>query len=286
MPPDNGDPYSYPGSNTLRNKPGIRDADTLARFEHEATADRIAELRQNPIKGKFDLSHLQEIHRQTFQDVYDWAGQLRTTQLAKGGSLFAQPQFIESEAARLSKELASENHLKGLEKPEFVGRLAHYHAEFNALHPFREGNGRATREFVGQLAREAGYELDQSKIDNSKDQWNKAARASFAGDLEPVKKIFDEAVRPARSVAFETQPTDKALAAHPELAGAYALAAAIDKKAEIDGMTPQQRGAIGDRVRQNLVKELDAGRIPKAQTKEAAKDADRADKPRSQEPER
>lgn len=220
------------------------------------------------------------------QDVYDWAGQVRSTSLAKGGSLFAEPQYIEKEAAKLSGQLAAENHLKGLEKPDFVARLAHYHAEINALHPFREGNGRSSREFIGQLAREAGYELDQSKIGSSKDQWNKASQQSYAGNLEPLKQIFDDAVRPARSVAFESMPTEKALKAHPELAGAYAIAAAIDKKAEADGMTPQQRAIVGERVRQNLIKDMNAGRVPNVQAQQATPDATKAEKPPSRDLER
>lgn len=78
-------------------------------------------------------------------------------------------------------DLAKENQLKGLDKPAFVERLAHYFGEFNAAHPFRDGNGRATHEFFGQLACEAGYELNQRQIDQRKPS---GTRRPLGGDLE------------------------------------------------------------------------------------------------------
>jgi cell filamentation protein len=154
-----------------------------------------------------------------FQDVHEWAGQVRTISISKGGTTFARWAFIQGEGKRLGKELAQENFLRGLDKPKFVERLAHHYAEWNALHPYREGNGRCTREFICQLAREAGYELDQSRIDNSREQWNQAAKRSFNGDLEGVKQIFTTAVRPSHAMAFEKLFEAEALLRHPELKG-------------------------------------------------------------------
>jgi cell filamentation protein len=77
----------------------------------------------------------------------------------------------------------------GLPKGRFVERLAHHFAKINALHPFREGNGRSTRAFLQQLARGAGYELEYEKTDAV--QWNDAARQSFHGELRPLKNLFD-----------------------------------------------------------------------------------------------
>jgi cell filamentation protein len=93
---------------------------------------------------------------------------VRTVEIGKGGTPFAQSAYIESEAKHLSASLAAEKYLRGLDKPRFVERLTHYHADLNALHLFREGNGRSTRELVAQLAREAGYEFDQTRIENDK----------------------------------------------------------------------------------------------------------------------
>lgn len=124
------------------------------------------------------------MHKHLFQDVYAWAGDLRIVDISKGGATFALSHYIESEGRKISADLSGENNLRDLNKTQFVHRLSHHYGERNALHPFRQGNGRATREFLGQLARSSGYELDQTRIDNRKGQWNESARRSMLGDLE------------------------------------------------------------------------------------------------------
>jgi cell filamentation protein len=215
------DPYSYPGTDVLRNKLGIRDQATLSQKEYELSSVRILELRESPLRGRFDLKHLQAIHEFVFQDVYEWAGQLRTINISKGTTSFAAADRIESYGDKVLKTLASEQYLVGLDKVNFVERLAHFYAEWNSLHPFREGNGRATREFIAELSRNAGYELDQTRIDNQKGQWNFAAQRSFHADLGPIAKVFMASIRPSRAVAFELLSEKDAIARHPELQGAY-----------------------------------------------------------------
>ena len=262
MQRDAGDPYTYPGSDVLRNKLGIRDQGALAKVEYEVSKARLGELREKPIKGQFDLAHLKAIHAHVFHDVYAWAGEVRTVDISKDRAHFARAPYIESEGKRLCAELAREGHLKGLDKPQFVERLAHHYGELNALHPFREGNGRSTREFLGQLAREAGYELDQTRIDNSKGRWNQAAMQSLHGDLEPIKQIFAESIRPSRAVDFEKLPETEALKKHPELAPAYGYMRALDAKAEADGLNVQQREVVMGRVRENVAARIEGGDIP------------------------
>jgi len=195
MPHDFNDPYTYPGTQILRNKPDIRHEAALRTFEYEQSASRMEELHEHPITGKFDLAHLKNIHRHLFQDVYDWAGKIRTVSISKAGDMFAVPSFIESQGRRLGTALAEERYLKGLSTPQFVERMAHHYTEWNALHPFREGNGRSLREFFRQLAREAGYELDQTYLERHKQQWNLASKQSFHGHLEPLKQIFNKAIQ-------------------------------------------------------------------------------------------
>lgn len=256
------DPYLYPGTNVLQNKPGIRDNSKLSEFEYEATAVRAAQLRDNPITGNFDLDHFKAIHAHLFSDVYEWAGQIRSVNISKGGTSFAGADFIAAEAKRLGASLAKENNLRGLEKPQFVERLAYYYGEWNALHPHREGNGRTTRELIGQLAREAGYEFDQTRIDNSKGQWVEAAVSSFHGDLEPVRRIFLEAIRPSRAVAFDKLPEAEALAKHPELKGAFeGLRAVRHLLAERFPDNAQTHDQYITQVKMKIVHELDAGKI-------------------------
>lgn len=183
------DPYAYPGSKVLHNKAGLRDAAQLQGFEYRASAERAIELDLEPLPGAFDLRHLCAIHGYLFQDVYAWAGELRMVSIAKDTSVFALPGRIEGAAVQVFRELAKDGYLVGLRKGRFVERLAHHFAEINALHPFREGNGRSTRVFLQQLARGAGYELEYEKTDAV--LWNHAARQSFNGELRPLNKLFD-----------------------------------------------------------------------------------------------
>jgi len=82
---DDVDPYLIPGTKVLRNRLGISHARSLDRIERRLVADKIAE--GAPV-GAFDLAHLQAIHHHLFQDVYDWAGELRTVEINKGGHQF------------------------------------------------------------------------------------------------------------------------------------------------------------------------------------------------------
>ena len=257
------DPYVYPGTNVLRNKPDIRDADALKAFEYERGNLRAREIRAQPLPERFDLAQLKKLHKQLFQDVYEWAGNTREIDIAKGGSMFAKPEYIESEAKRMSAELARENNLRNLDKAQFVERLAHHYGDWNALHPFREGNGRATRELLGQIARGAGYELDQTRIDNVKGQWDEAARQSMGGKMHPIEEIFTTAIRYGRAVAFEHLSKADALQKHPELADAYAGLGAIGKA--LKTRFPKNPKALeGYKVSatETIIKQLDAGTLP------------------------
>lgn len=88
----------YPDSAVLRNKADIRDQATLDAFEADITTVRILELAQNPIQGRFDLPHLKAIHGHVFQDVFAWAGEIRTVDITRGKSRFANVNQIESYA--------------------------------------------------------------------------------------------------------------------------------------------------------------------------------------------
>lgn len=118
----------------------------------------------NPVAGSFDFDHLRETHRRLFGDVYDWAGQLRQVDISKNDTRFANAGYLESAGKKLFQQLAKENQLHGLSPDELSQRLGEYLGEINVLHPFREGNGRTQREFIGQLARENGYRINWEGI--------------------------------------------------------------------------------------------------------------------------
>ena len=278
MPPEQFDSlgsYFYPGTDVLKNKLGIRDGAELRRAEYEITAHRLEAMRRDPVPGNLDLDHLKAIHREVFQDVYEWAGEIRTVGIAKGSSTFARPEYIESEGRRLSLALAKENRLQGLDKATFADRLAEHYADWNALHPFREGNGRSTREFMGAIARQAGYELDQDRIEAFKDEWNKAAARAHGGDMAGVRQIFKESLRPSRAVAFQALPEAEAVRRHPELAEAFAkLRINQAEQAMRHPTNPQAQQHFGRAQYTEIVRRLDAGQLveltPEQRTNHAA----------------
>ena len=191
-PTGNMDPYVYPETNVLRNLRDIRDPDRLSKFEMDMTTRRVAELQQEPIVGRFDSQHIKTIHRHIFQDVYAWAGEFRTVDISRSGQFpFAFSQQIIPSVDRITGELGNERHLEGLPPPKFCNWAAHYMGELNAIHPFRDGNGRMQREFIRQLAERNGYAIDWTRI--SRDQMTEASKLSFQrGDNSGLEKVLSQ----------------------------------------------------------------------------------------------
>lgn len=187
---DGSDSYVYPGTEVLRNKADIRDQAALDAFEADVSAVRMLELINNPIQGVFDLKHLCAIHRYLFQDVYDWAGEIRTVDISRGASRFANFGLIEGYLDQQLRGLPAENFLRNTEPDRFVARLAHYMGEINAAHPFREGNGRVQRLFCAQLADQAGYFIDFETVDQAK--MYEVMIASFNGNEKPLANLLNE----------------------------------------------------------------------------------------------
>lgn len=190
------DPYLDPVSGVLKNRLGITDETALEKSEAAHVAIRSFELSQKPLKGRFDLEHLQAIHRYLFQDVYEWAGELRTIDMSKGGHMFAHHTHIQSAATPIFGQLAQEKHLAGLATDAFSRRAAHYLGELNALHPFREGNGRTQREFISQLATANSYYIAWENV--KREDMLQASIASFKGDISPLAALIRENLSPAQ----------------------------------------------------------------------------------------
>ncbi len=136
----------------------------LPLYEEIVTTERLRVLQVNPIMGSFDLAHMQRIHTYLFQDVYPFAGQIRTENIAKDSLLFADSRFITPDGERLAKELRSNDYLRSTSLDQFGTKDADLMADRNVLHPFQEGNGRTTREFIRSLAKEAGFDLDWRRV--------------------------------------------------------------------------------------------------------------------------
>ena len=187
-----GDPYLDPRTGVFRNRLGLTDRAALAAAEADLSAARVDQLRRRRLPGNCDLEHLRVFHWTIFQDVYPWAGQLRTVLIVKAGASFCLPHQITDTAADLFGRLAAAHHLRGRDRDAFLDGLTVLLAEVNALHPFREGNGRTQRAFLSQLARDAGYRLHWQHVD--RDANIDAARGAADGDLAPMRTLLDPVV--------------------------------------------------------------------------------------------
>jgi len=182
------DPYLDLQSGLLRNRLGITDARALRHVEAELTASRIYDLIRSPIPGAYDLAHLRAFHRQIFQDLYDWAGELRTVSIGRG-RLFSLPQHLEADAGELFGWLARAEYLRGRDRAAFVDDLTELYADLNALHPFRDGNGRTQRAFLGQLAVDARHPIHWAAMDPGEN--NAASKAAQEGDNDALRALLD-----------------------------------------------------------------------------------------------
>ncbi len=159
--------YCYSDTNVLKNKLNIYDQELLKKAEEEITAVKQLELLQNPIKGNFTKTHLLNIHRFIFKDIYSFAGKIRKEQISKADTLFYPPNLINRELDKVFAEIRNSGMLKEKSTEQFFDRLAYVMSELNIIHPFREGNGRTIREFIRIIAKRQGYDLNWGNVDKN-----------------------------------------------------------------------------------------------------------------------
>jgi cell filamentation protein len=175
------DPYVYKGTKVLKNRLGIRDPAILQAFEVEMSSLRAEE--PLPV-GYFDATQYRKLHHHLFQDVYRWAGRYRSVRLEKGQNVFCYPEHI---PVRMDELFATLDHGVALRTgvlSTFVERAASFLGDLNAIHPFREGNGRTQLSFLSLIAMHAGHPLRLDKI--KQETFLPAMVASFAKDLTPL----------------------------------------------------------------------------------------------------
>lgn len=185
--------YFVDGDDVLDNKLNITDPDKLKAAEQEIVTNKTADtLSESPTV--FDTDYLLHVHKVLFDDIYDFAGKIRTVDIAKPDAKapFAYVRFLNKECMRVFDDLKSKQYLTGLSKQDFVKEIASLAAELNALHPFREGNGRAIRLFLIMLADHAGYLLDYSQV--SADELIRADKIAFEGDMKLLLEVYSKAV--------------------------------------------------------------------------------------------
>lgn len=188
--------FTQPGSDVLKNKLNITNGLKLANAEGDFAAARLAELHVRPIVGAFTTEHLQSIHAHVFQDVYEWAGQLRQINLADRLTRSGAPPWeVEKALDRVFDKLSAENHLKGYELDEWADRSSYYLGELATIQPFLVGNELVIREFATELGRENDIRLQWDGI--TKEQIADELNASFQASRQAnMRRLLILAVDP------------------------------------------------------------------------------------------
>lgn len=183
--------YFVDGDNVIENKLGIVDSHQFMLAEQDITAKKSAML-LGESSNIFDFDYLKHIHKVLFEDIYGFAGQIRTVDIAKPGASapFAHAEYIESEAERIFSNLSDKKYLINMDLQTFVHEVADLSAELNALHPFRDGNGRTIRLFLILLADYAGYLLDYSQV--SAEELINADKVAFEGNSDLLYEMYNK----------------------------------------------------------------------------------------------
>jgi fido (protein-threonine AMPylation protein) len=186
--------FTIPGTGVLRNKLGITDSAALLKATTDSTVLRLAELHASPIRGGFDSAHLQAIHQHLYQDLYDWAGELRSID-AHNVPASQVEKSLDSVLDRLSRE----NHLKGLSAEEWAGSASAYLYDLGTIQPFLAGNEVALQEFAVELARKNNLSL----------QWDTTPR--IASDSMALLSQAEQSANLRRLImlAMDTDPVSQ-----------------------------------------------------------------------------
>jgi cell filamentation protein len=188
--------YFISGTSVLRNRVGANAIDTLRDAENDLVEARVIELRESPgLLGhrSYDLAYLRAIHRYLFQDVYVWAGDLRTVGIEKGDESFCPPGSISQPMDHVAAEIHRLYQLRNVPEIDLVRTIAYLYDYANFAHPFREGNGRATREFFDLLLSERGVGIDWRKTDSA-ELHNACHVARAESDLASLIAMFEKII--------------------------------------------------------------------------------------------
>lgn len=183
------DQLCYPGTTVLINKAGIRNQDELDEFE---LAMFLTRAEDNLPEGPLDAQHYCALHHHFFQDVYEWAGKIRTIRIGKAGNWFCYPEYILPEMTKVFKKLNAEHYFQNKTVEQFSIGVAHVLAEVNAIHPFREGNGRMQLTLLSILAENAGYPFNMDVI--VRDRVLTAMIQSFSGHETPLATLIADII--------------------------------------------------------------------------------------------
>ena len=180
------DAYYYDAlHHVLRNRLNLQRASEFDGFERRFVTQRIAE---GVPAGNFDLAHLQAIHRQIFQDLYEWAGVLRVDDVEDGEAHYQAAAKIAGDVAAIHRDLGAKKFLADLEPGDFAREAALLMGDLAFVRPFFEGNNRALLLYLKQLALKAGHPLDLTKL--PAEPWIEASASALGGDIEPMAGLL------------------------------------------------------------------------------------------------
>jgi len=184
------DAYCYPGTDTLKNLLDIKDATVLQEAERDLSdlAAGCIEFCEPP----YDLKYLKNVHRLLFSDIYGWAGAIRIVDISKNNSRFCTVDRIIPESEKIFDQLSAQGFLVGLGKDVLIKQVAELYTQLNAIHPFREGNGRAQRIIFEHIIVNCGFEISWVPISN--DDWLEANIQGFFGNNDRMRMIFSKCI--------------------------------------------------------------------------------------------
>lgn len=190
--------YKYSDKNgVLLNLANIEDEKILLAYESLKVSKRIEDLFENPIKIK-DSNSLLFIHHYLFQDVYEWAGKVRTVNISKNGKPFFDGERFNFAFQYIDTLIAEYRAIRKTNKKELALKLAGILDNINYLHPFREGNGRAQREFLRLLALEKGLILNLNPPDNES-VYNRYMQGTINSDVKTLAELISELIETANN---------------------------------------------------------------------------------------
>lgn len=185
--------FEYTNKNgVLHNLANIDDEKILLAFESLKVSKRVEELYENPIQIT-DSYTLLKIHFHLFQDVYKWAGQLRTVNISKDGKPFFEGERFPLAFQYIDTLIAEYRETEKSNKKDLAKKLAEILDNVNFLHPFREGNGRTQREFLRLLALEKGLTLNLNPPDNKR-IYERYMKGKIESDVNTLSLLLYELI--------------------------------------------------------------------------------------------
>ena len=184
--------YTDPRTGVLRNLQNISDSEVLVFVESGAVTKRLNELYQNPIKIK-GIDSLFEIHQHLFQDIYAWAGVKRNVEISKDGKQFFPTSHFDNAFRYIEQLVTAFKKMPKDNNRKLADKLGEILDNINYLHPFREGNGRAQREFLRLLALEKNLILNLNPPDN-KNVYDRYMKGTIESDMATLTELIFELI--------------------------------------------------------------------------------------------